>query len=180
MLSLVGRSGSGKTTLIEALAKKGHAIVGEAAILVIEDLTQELGLEGQAAWRKQNTGDFQVRIIRKQATLEEQAAETAQTGLVFLDRGRPDGIAYCHVYERDVPAEVEAGCQDLPYDCVFLLDTLQEFDERKGSGRTSDRTRSLLIRDHLKSTYEERGFAVIPVPEMPVDERVDFVLGSLA
>lgn len=176
---ITGGPCSGKTTLIEALAAKGHAIVGEAAILVIDELTAELGLEGQAAWRKENTGAFQVKIIEKQAQLEEAAVQTSKTGLVFLDRGRPDGIAYCHVYDRPVPVEVEAGCRDLPYDCVFLLDTLKDFDNRADSGRTSDRTRSLLIRDHLKATYEERGFAVIPVPEMPVDERVDFVLGSL-
>ncbi len=176
---ITGGPFSGKTTLIEALAAKGHAIVGEAAILVIEELTAEYGLAGQAAWRKENTGAFQVKIIEKQAQLEEAAVQTSKTGLVFMDRGRPDGIAYCHVYERPVPDEVAAGCRDLPYDCVFLLDTLKDFDNRADSGRTSDRTRSLLIRDHLKATYEERGFSVVPVPEMPVDERVDFVLGSL-
>jgi predicted ATPase len=176
---ITGGPYSGKTTLIEALAMRGHGIVGEAAIQVIAELGVELGNEGQALWRRENPEAFQVLIIEKQAQLEEVAAAATKTPFVFLDRGRLDGVAYCHVYERPVPDEVEMGCRNLPYDMVFLLDTLQDFEGRSESGRTSDRTRSLVIRDHLRAVYEQRGFVVFFVNEMPVERRVQFVLDKL-
>ena len=176
---ITGGPYSGKTTVIDALGEVGHSVVREAAIQVIDDLSSELGLEGQATWRKSNPEAFQVKIIDKQEELEDAAAKSAQTGLVFLDRGRLDGVAYCRVYERPIPPEVEEGCRDLPYDCVFLLDTLSQFDGRAESGRTSDRARSLVIRAQLARVYRERGFDVVDVEEMPVEERVEFILESL-
>ena len=176
---ITGGPYSGKTTVIDALCARGHTVVREAAIQVIDDLTRQLGVAEQVAWRKENPEDFQVKILGKQEELEDAAARDAGTGLVFLDRGRLDGIAYCRVYGRAVPEQVEVGCQDLPYDCVFLLDTLRDFDGRAASGRTSDRARSLFIRDHLAEVYRERGFDVVFVAEMPVAERVEFILVAL-
>lgn len=173
---ITGGPYSGKTSLVRALAARGYATIPEAAISVIEDLTQELGLEGQATWRATHLAEFQELIIQKQLKLELRAHPA---GPVFLDRGRLDGVAYCHVYGSEVPTSLAFACSDLPYDKVFLLDTLQRFEGRTGSGRTSDRERSLAIRDALRDVYTARGLAPIEVPEMPLVERVDFVLANL-
>ncbi len=176
---ITGGPFSGKTTVVEALAARGYRTVPEAAIEVIEDLTRAHGLEGQAAWRSANRAAFQVLILEKQVALEEAAAAAAGEGPVFLDRGRLDGVAYCRVFGAAVPPEVEAGCRDLPYDRVFLLDTLADFDDRAATGRTSDRARSLKIRDELRRTYAERGLEPVFVPERPVAERVEAILAAL-
>jgi len=151
--------------------------VPEAAIEVIEDMTRELGLDGQATWRAAHREEFQERIIHKQLALE---AREHTAGPVFLDRGRLDGVAYCHVYHSEVPTSLAFACSELPYDKVFLLDTLSAFEGRTSSGRTSDRTRSLAIRDALRQIYTDRGLEPIEVPEMPLIERVEWVLCHLA
>jgi len=175
---ITGGPCSGKTTVIEALAERGFRTVPEAAIEVIAELSERMGVEGQAQWRSENREAFQVMIIEKQAALEEAAAGAA-SGDVFHDRGRLDGLAYCRVFGAPVPPEVEAGCQDLPYDRVFLLDTLSSFDDRKATGRTSDRERSLEIRDELGRTYAERGLEPVFVPETSVEERITLILAEL-
>lgn len=168
---------SGKTTIIEALAARGHRTVPEAAIEVIAELSESLGVEGQAKWRSEHREDFQVLIIEKQAALE--AAAAGGKGPLFHDRGRLDGLAYCRVFGAPVPPEVEVGCRDLPYDRVYLLDTLSDFDGRAATGRTSDRERSLRIRDELVRTYTERGLPPVFVPETSVEERLELILGDL-
>ena len=174
---ITGGPFSGKTSLVRALAARGYATIPEAAISVIEDLTNELGLEGQAAWRAANPGAFQERIIQKQLVFESRAHPA---GPVFLDRGRLDGVAYCRVYGSEIPAALAFACSELPYDKVFLLDTLHAFERRHGSGRTSDRERSLVIRNALRAEYTARGLTPIEVPELPLVERVDFVLAELS
>jgi predicted ATPase len=173
---ITGGPFSGKTSLVRALAAQGFATVPEAAIEVIEDLTHEFGLDGQAAWRAEHREEFQERIIQKQLVLEEREHAV---GPLFLDRGRLDGVAYCHVYQSEIPTSLAFACSNLPYDKVFLLDTLTAFEGRAKSGRTSDRARSLAIRDALRAVYADRGLEPIDVPEMPLVERVEFVIAQL-
>ena len=177
---ITGGPCSGKTTVVEALAGLGYRTVPEAAIEVIADLTRDLGLEGQAKWRSEHREAFQVLIIEKQAALEAAAASDPDGDrALFLDRGRLDGLAYCRVFDAPVPPEVEEGCRDLPYDRVFLLDTLTDFDGRAATGRTSDRERSLKIRDELRRTYAERGLEPVCLPEASVEGRIERILADL-
>jgi predicted ATPase len=173
---ITGGPYSGKTTIIERLAASGYTTIQEAAIEVIEELTRELGLEGQARWRTEHRDEFQLRIVRMQMALEAAAPLGAT---VFQDRGRLDGLAYCRVFGSEVPPELVAACAELPYDRVFVLDTLTSFVTRTDTGRTSDRDRSLRIRDALMDAYSERGLRPVFVPELPIEERVRFVLDHL-
>ena len=173
---ITGGPCSGKTTLVRALAARGFPTIPEAAISVIEEKTRELGLEGQAAWRAANREAFQECIIEKQLQLESRELPE---GPVFLDRGRLDGVAYCRVHGSAVPASLARACEELPYELIFVLDTLSTFDARRGTGRTSDRRRSLAIRRALIAVYREAGYEPIPVPEMPIGQRVEFLLSRL-
>ncbi|MDF1799096.1 MAG: ATP-binding protein [Planctomycetota bacterium] len=174
---ITGGPCSGKTTVIEALAARGFRVVPEAAIEVIAELSERLGVEGQKRWRSEHREAFQVLIIEKQAVLE--AAASGGVGPLFHDRGRLDGLGYCRAFGAPVPPEVEAGCRELPYDRVFLLDTLSDFDGRAATGRTSDRERSLMIRDELMRTYTEYGLPPVFVPETSVEERLELILADL-
>lgn len=176
---ITGGPFSGKTTLVNALAERGFQTVPEAAIVVIEELKAEHGLEGQAAWRAQHPEEFQERIVGKQLELEGAADQEGGSEPVFLDRGRLDGVAYCRIYDSAVPAPLAAACADLPYSRVILLDTLSRFERRSQSGRTSNRERSLAIRDALRDVYTEHGLAPIEIPELPLEARVDATLAAL-
>lgn len=173
---ITGGPFSGKSTLVQALGERGYTTVPEAAILVIQELTQEHGLEGQAIWRASNPEAFQDLIVAKQLELE---AALDDPDPVFLDRGRLDGIAYCRIYGSAVPPALEQACQTLPYTHVILLDTLSRYERRTQSGRTSNRERSLLIRDALRDVYTEHGLAPIEIPELPLEGRIAAVLAAL-
>ncbi len=176
LVVVTGGPGSGKTTLVDALGKLGFATVPEAAIQVIDELNDELGLEGQKAWRSENRADFQTRVIHRQVALEERCSAE---GTTFLDRGRLDGLAYCRHFGQPVPAELERLAPLARYDRVFVLDTLSDFADRGATGRTSDRAASIAIRERIEEVYREHGYAAVRVPEMDVGRRVEFVLGAL-
>lgn len=172
---ITGGPYSGKTTLVEALGRQGHGTVPEAAIDVIAELNEELGIEGQKKWRFEHRTEFQLRVLRLQVRREEEALRSGE-GPVFLDRSRLDGIAYCRHYGTPPPPELLEAAERIRYDHVFVLDTLSHVHVRTASGRTSDRATSLALRERIVEVYAEYGYEPVPVPEMSVEERVRFVL----
>jgi len=56
---LTGGPGSGKTSLVEHYQKAGHAIVPEAALQIIQELTRTMGLAAQRRWRQKHVIEFQ-------------------------------------------------------------------------------------------------------------------------
>ena len=176
LVVVTGGPGSGKTTLVEALGARGFATVPEAAIQVIGELNEELGLDGQKAWRGAHRAEFQTRVIRRQVELEERCTTE---GVTFLDRGRPDGLAYCRHFGGAVPEEVARLAPLGRYDRVLVLDTLAHFEDRGATGRTSDRAMSLAVRERIEGVYRELGYSPLPVPEMEVGKRVEFALEVL-
>ncbi len=157
------------------MAERGYDTVPEAAIDVIQTLQMELGMQGQAPWRLEHPDEFQRRIIQLQCRREMQAAERAN-GPVFLDRGRPDGVAYCLEAGVEVPSDIDTLCQQARYDYVFLLDTLTEFTHRPDTGRIGDADQSRRVRDHMLEVYRRYGYDPIVLPETSISERVQCVL----
>jgi predicted ATPase len=98
---------------------------------------------------------------------------------VFFDRGYLDGLAYCHYFEVEPPAELLAA-DGQRYDRVFVLDTLTEFLTRSDEGRTSDKDRSIALGNELEQTYRKHGYRPIRVAVAPVTDRVDAILEAIA
>ena len=175
---LTGSPHSGKTTLIDAFEREGVRVVPEAAIQVIDRLTAELGLKGQLQWRAASRSEFQARVARLQLELEgELSAATA--GTTLLDRGIPDGIAFCRAYGAPLPPELRRTASWRRYDAVFLLDTLQPFAERTDTGRSEDYENAIRLRDLLHAVYVEHDYEPVFVPQQPTDERLAFIRARL-
>jgi predicted ATPase len=175
LVAISGGSCSGKTTLLAALAGCGFRTIPEAALAVIDELIAELGgVQEQIAWRTSHAQDFQERVVARQIELEQSA--TLAEGLVFLDRCQVDSIAYCRLRGLKTPPLLQLRELAGRYGSVFVLDTLNGFDQRAATGRTSDRQASLRVRDLLLAAYEELGYRPILVPELPPQERLALVL----
>lgn len=172
---ITGGPYSGKTSVIEALAQRGYAVVPEAAIQIIGELNDELGVEEQREWRQKNLMAFQHRIAERQAALEAEA-RVFGSGDSFCDRGLLDGGAYLAFHQQSPDAALRALFANASYGKIFLLDTLREFRTRTTTGRQSTRDDSVRIRNLLREAYETAGYTCIDIPEMPVSDRVDVIL----
>jgi len=172
---LTGGPGSGKTSLVEHYQKAGHAIVPEAALQIIQELTRTMGLAAQRRWRQKHVIEFQRLILQRQIELERRGISQA-VGLVFLDRGRPDGLAYMHLAEVKPPEDMIALMAEDPYDYVFILDTLEQFDPRPATGRiTESREDSLRIQRAIFGVYRDLGCQPVLVPVMPIARRAGWI-----
>lgn len=176
---ITGGPGSGKTTLVEALAAHGWPTVPEAAIQVIAELNDELGLEQQKTWRRAHVEAFQHRVLERQLELEDAATGSAGARAVFFDRGVIDGLGYCRHFDQPAPPALVAAARADRYDRVVLLETLPSVVVRGETGRTSDRAASLAIQGRIAEVYAEQGFAPLRLPVASVEERVQLVLERL-
>ena len=174
---LTGGDHAGKTTLVEAFRSEGHAVVGEAALQVIEELNAELGVDAQRRWREANWTEFQARVAALQGALEEQARASGAEVLV-LDRGLPDGIAFCQLARVELPAALRTDLRGR-YDRVLLLDTVTPFAARSETGRLGGLERSRALRDRLAMVYGELGYEPEPLPLLPLAERMERVRALL-
>lgn len=177
---LTGAPYAGKSTVIEALRERGYSVVPEAAIMVIETL-QGLIPAGHIAWRSLYYESFQWLISKKQHELES-AAEAIETskdrGLLFLDRGAFDGIAFAMHFMIEFPESCMKLAMKSKYDSVYLLDLVKPFDPRSGTGRIETEDDCHQLQAFLGLVYINKGYEPIHVPFMSVDDRVDFILAK--
>jgi predicted ATPase len=179
LIVVTGGSYAGKTAVIDALAERGHAVTAESAIEIIEELNDELGVEGQIAWRRSHQADFQRRVSERQFE-RERRARALDVPHVFCDRGLLDGLAYCRMAGIDWPPALHAHAATTRYAHVFVLETLANFDPRAGTGRIDSREDSVRVAALLAELYEPRSDAVTVIPERPVAARVDVMLAACA
>jgi predicted ATPase len=160
----------GKTTLLEGLAARGHGVVREAARDII---AEQNGLGGVLPWT--DLGRFQELVLERVIAREDIAR-----GPAFCDRGTLDGIAYCIEGSIPIPLSlVEQGLQGWRsprYARVFLLDRLPY--ERDGE-RREDPTLAQRLHETIGNVYRMSGYDVVPVPVLPPEERVQYVLDRL-
>ena len=178
LVVITGGPGSGKTSLVGYLGSMGYATVPEAAIQIIDERNQALGVPGQIAWRQRHPNEFQRLVVERQVALEA-ACRMAAGEFGFCDRGRPDALAYAALVGVELDRDIRALVEGQRYLQVFVLDTLACFEERPATGRTSDRQRSVRIRDLLEAAYRSLGYAPCRVPELSIADRASLVLSKL-
>lgn len=178
LVVITGGPGSGKTCLVTHLDSLGYVTVPEVAIQIIDELNRKHGIAGQVAWRRQHLPEFSRLVMERQVALEA-ACWVPEGSLGFCDRGRPDVLAYAELAGQSLDSEMRRLVEEQRYLCVFLLDTLSRFPNRPETGRTSDRERSVRIREHLDGAYRSLGYTPIRVPELPVPDRARMVLSEL-
>ncbi len=155
---LTGGPCSGKTTTANILRQMGFSVVPESAEMVIR------------AGKPEDNLEFQWRIFELQQELEEKYPDD---GLLFLDRGVPDTIAYTRYWGYDPPKEFIEASRDR-YNFVFFFDRLPFKKEgfRVENGEFDAERATRLIRQ----AYLELGYVLVHVPVLPPIDRVAYLL----
>lgn len=167
---ITGGPGAGKTALIEALAAAGYACSAEAGRAIIRD---QMAIDGAALpWA--DRAAFAELMLSWEIRSHRMAGE--QPGPVFFDRGVPDVMGYLRLCDLPVPPHVEKAASIFRYHrLVFLAPYWKEIfvkdEERRQDPAEAERTCAQMI-----ATYTACGYEIVPLPLVPVAERVRFVL----
>jgi predicted ATPase len=189
---LTGGTSVGKTTIIDMLAKLGHPTFPEfSRIIINKELKKELKKDdGVLPWTK--LALFQDMYAREQVKEEIDIEKymhgkhakkpRIQKDYIFMDRCIVDGVAFCQHAQVAIPEEIDSHIKMLradkqDYVLIFILGPLEQyhFDE----GRVMKPEESLSIQILLEKAYANYGYELIPVPFMPPEERVKFILGKV-
>jgi predicted ATPase len=162
---LTGGPCVGKTTLIAELSGLGHRVVHEMATEVILE-GQTLPLVSPAAFRKE--------VLNRQLKAEKNLPAGGR--VVFLDRGAYDGVAYCVATGVEVHSFLQS-VESVRYRLVFVLEG-PDFWVNDGV-RYEDPGFTRTITPVLLRVYRDKGAKVVPVPFMPVEERLAFILAEV-
>jgi predicted ATPase/adenylate cyclase class IV len=159
---LTGGPSTGKTTLINALAQSGYAVTQEAATQVINaELARsqiDSAYEPVLPWTQFQR--FEHRVYHKQ---QEAEAQLPKSGVCFVDRGLPDILAYCSLFDSSAtPARLLERAARAEYGTVYFIDQLPSFETT--TVRREDSELSKRIHEMLYKTYDQLGFAIEVVP----------------
>lgn len=185
-IALSGSPHSGKTTTLLALRDKGHKIISESAIDLIETVNGLCGLEGSREWRKTFNVAWQDLVVARQLHLEAQFAQTFPGEDVIIDSTPLDCLAFtsASLMAKDLDPEQAMAkdgskifqvCKTLHYDMVFCLDTILPFNSRPETGRLQTLEDCQKIRACQMRVYSSHGMTPFVVPQMSVGARVQMI-----
>ncbi|GAB3935454.1 AAA family ATPase [Micromonospora vulcania] len=167
---LTGAPGAGKTTLIEALRRRGHLVVREAATDVIAARQAQGSAE---PWREADFVDAVARLQR-----QRRSAADARGAVQIHDRSPLCTLALARHLGRPVGPYLAAELdritrQGIYRGLVFLIAPLG-FVTRTAA-RQIDYAESLAFAQVHQRVYEAYGHRLIDVPAGPVRERVALI-----
>jgi predicted ATPase len=163
---ITGAPCSGKTTLIDRLAEKGYRTVPETARGYYE---KEMA-KGRTLDEIRGSGLALERGLIEMQLRHERELRTGD--VAFLDRGLPDGLAYCRLAGLN-PNEILPECFCHRYASIFMLERLPVQRDRV---RTEDEAVAALLDGWLVRDYRALGYPVVRVPVLPPEEWVAYVL----
>lgn len=169
---ITGCSGGGKTTLINALSKRGHLVVPEPGLRIVQD---ERARDGTALpWV--NMSDFLWRAVEMAKADLAQMAD--QTHPVFFDRGLLDAAVGLR-HESDVPLSETLG-MSFPYSKTVVLappwrDCFAQSEDRQH--RFEDAVEEY---DRIRFALDALQCDVVELPHVDVETRVTIVERAFA
>ena len=162
---LTGGPSSGKSTLTRALEFLGEYVVHEAAEDMIL-LKQALGIK--EPW---DLPDFQEELLKLQFQRESRIPDVKR---VFIDRGIFDGLNYkgFSTFQR-----LNLLHSPKRYDKVFVIAPIGHVV--RTSVRKESYQECLDLYHKSGTVYSERGYEVIDVPNVGLEERVELIKNQL-
>jgi len=168
---ITGCSGAGKSTVVDALAAKGYATFPEPGR---ELVSAELSAEGDdLPWA--NAGGFMKKVV----ALAKHQWEMASHPVSFYDRSLIDAVTWLERQSAPLPKDVSSLVSDYPYDTtVFSVPPWRDIfvndaERRHSFDAAVEEYEALLV------SYPAKGYTVLNIPKLPVDERASWVLSKV-
>ena len=168
-----GCSSSGKSTLLEALKARGEKVVPEAGRRVVKEQL-ELGLDG-LPWA--NKERFVNLCIAK--AVADFEAHMASKHRVFFDRSLIE-FANAEALELAMPETLVEALKTKRYAPVVFMSPPWEALFATDEERRHSFKDAVTEYEYLVPTYQQYGYALVFLPQVSVEERVSFVLSTLA
>lgn len=171
---LTGGPCSGKSTLIRVLAESGHSVSEESGRAIIRN---QMRIDGPGVpWIYPHLY-AELMLARD---MDAYIHPRSESDCIFYDRGIPDIIGYLTTIHKTIPSHLHWAAEQYRYHAkVFLLPPWREIytqdKERRQPYHEAVRTCFC-----MEKVYRETGYELIKVPQMPVGERMQFVLSELA
>lgn len=171
---VTGGPGSGKSSLVEAMACYGYKRAPEAGRGVIKD---QVAIQGQALpW--QDCQLFSELMLSWDMRSYHMAEEGE--GTYIFDRGVPDVLGYLRLCGLPVPDHMRKAADIFRYNRVVFIAPPWPQIFRQDTERKQDFDESVRTYHSLSETYEAQGYKLIEIPRAPLEQRIQFVLGTLA
>ncbi len=171
---ITGGPGSGKSTLIDALAEQGISTMPEAGRAIIQD---QVAISGEALPWSDRRAFAELMLAWE---MRSYRAASKLGGPVMFDRGIPDVLGYLRLCGLPIPSHVERAAWTFryhhrviiapPWPEIFAADA-----ERKQSFEEAQATYEV-----MNQTYSALGYDLIPLPLDSIQQRVKFVLATIA
>ncbi|MDD3175893.1 MAG: ATP-binding protein [Candidatus Nanoarchaeia archaeon] len=167
---ITGGPSSGKSCLVYALQLQNFYAINEVAQKYIS-LQQAKGIS--KPWEDPK---FETQLYLKQ----KQQEDLYNDKTLFLDRSLIDVYVYAQMMEQDVPDELknfvikEKICPRKTYDKVFYVSPLKKYV--KEEYRRESESEARRAGEKIKNFYEELGYTVIRIPDVGIENRVNFIL----
>jgi predicted ATPase len=171
---ITGGPGSGKSTLIDALAEQGISTMPEAGRAIIQD---QVAIGGEALPWSDRRAFAELMLAWE---MRSYRAALNLRGPVMFDRGVPDVLGYLRLCGLPIPSHVEGAARTFryhhrviiapPWPEIFAADA-----ERKQSFEEAQATYEV-----MNQTYSALGYDLIPLPLDSIQQRVKFVLATIA
>jgi len=170
---LTGGPVSGKTALLDAPERAGCARSVEAGRGIIQD---QVLIGGRALpWSEP------VLFAELMLSWDMRSYHVAEqsTGPFFFDRGVVDVLGYLRLLNLPIPKHVEAAVEKLRYHRRALImppwkEIYEQDRERKQDFGEAVRTHEAMV-----AAYMGRGYELVEVPRVSVEQRMRFVLGAI-
>lgn len=169
---ITGGPGAGKTTLIKALRAAGFATAPEAGRAIIRD---QMEIGGPALhW---NDPALYAELMLAMDMRSYRAALEAP-GTIFFDRGVVDLVGYMRLVGLPVPEHFRSAAQKFRYNSrVFVAPPWPEIFVHDGE-RKQAFDEAMRTHDAIAEAYAELGYEIVPLPKVPVEERLRFILAE--
>ncbi|HEX6039365.1 AAA family ATPase [Longimicrobium sp.] len=170
---ITGASGAGKSTILKALGSLGYSCVPEIALAIVQEQEQC----GGTLFPWTHPQAFMEEVLAR--NIQAYDAAQALPPPVFFDRGIPECLAHMRLLGLRVrPDHVVEAAKRYYARKVFVAEPWADVYVRD-QWRHATFERAARSFEPTVAAYAEKGYRTCVLPQVPVPERVAFILEQL-